>query len=168
MEKLTSTIQELRKSLDNQERKSEAMAKELKSTIQKLQNEIERKATIIRDETVREKDDEIVELQKQLDLEQQKGILNQKISRSEIQRIPKHQIGSGAWGVVYSAKFRGENVAINCPSTDSSSHHHRYCAERSDHHVTPAAPKLGQVHHCMQCGMMLLRDSKTRPLSCPN
>ena len=34
------------------------------------------------------------------------------IPRNEIHRIPKREIGSGAWGVVYSANFRGEDVAI--------------------------------------------------------
>ena len=35
-----------------------------------------------------------------------------KIDRSEINTIPKKQIGSGAWGVVYSGHFKGESVAI--------------------------------------------------------
>ena len=113
VEELTSTIQELRKSLEDQERKSEA-------TIQEQQDEIERKATLIanKDETIREKEEEVAELQKQLDQERQKSILNQpsnqswKISRSEIQQISKDEIGSGAWGAVHSAKFRGKTVAI--------------------------------------------------------
>ena len=113
VEELTSTIQELRKSLEDQERKSEA-------TIQEQQDDIERKATFIanKDETIREKEEEVAELQKQLDLERQKSILNQpsnqswKISRSEIQQISKDEIGSGAWGAVHLAKFRGKTVAI--------------------------------------------------------
>ena len=34
------------------------------------------------------------------------------IPRAQIQNIEKQKIGSGAWGVVYSATFRGERVAI--------------------------------------------------------
>ncbi len=34
------------------------------------------------------------------------------ISRAEVNRIPKKEIGSGAWGRVYSGEFRGESVAI--------------------------------------------------------
>ena len=34
------------------------------------------------------------------------------VSRAEIERIPKKRIGFGAWGEVYSARFRGEDVAI--------------------------------------------------------
>ena len=38
-----------------------------------------------------------------------------KIDRSEIRKILKKEIGRGAWGVVYSAAFRGERVAIKEP-----------------------------------------------------
>ena len=34
------------------------------------------------------------------------------IPRAQIESITKHEIGRGAWGVVYSATFRGESVAI--------------------------------------------------------
>ena len=38
-----------------------------------------------------------------------------KIDRSEIRKIRKKEIGRGGWGVVYSATFRGERVAIKEP-----------------------------------------------------
>ena len=34
------------------------------------------------------------------------------VPRSEVLQIPKREIGHGAWGNVYSARFRGQNVAI--------------------------------------------------------
>ena len=34
------------------------------------------------------------------------------VSRAQIQNISKKQIGNGAWGMVYSGKFRGQDVAI--------------------------------------------------------
>ena len=35
-----------------------------------------------------------------------------KIDRSVLKRIPQTYLGNGAWGVVYSAEFKGEQVAI--------------------------------------------------------
>ena len=35
-----------------------------------------------------------------------------KIDRSELKRTPQTYLGVGAWGVVYSAEFKGEQVAI--------------------------------------------------------
>ena len=71
---------------------------------------------------IQRKDEEIAQLQQRNDDDQflhftqiQSSAYNHEflnIPRDEIRRIPKQEIGSGAWGVVYSAKFRGEDVAI--------------------------------------------------------
>ena len=40
------------------------------------------------------------------------------VSRAELSMIPKKRIGVGAWGEVYSARFRGEDVAIKIAHRD--------------------------------------------------
>ena len=42
----------------------------------------------------------------------QDSVLCWKIDRSVLKSIPQTYLGVGAWGVVYSAKFKGEQVAI--------------------------------------------------------
>ena len=42
----------------------------------------------------------------------QDSVPSWKIDRSVLKRIPKTYLGVGAWGVVYSAEFKGEQVAI--------------------------------------------------------
>ena len=42
----------------------------------------------------------------------QDSVASWKIDRSVLKRIPKTYLGNGAWGVVHSAEFKGEQVAI--------------------------------------------------------
>ena len=107
-----SEVQKLKKALEASRARVQELtdqARDVEATIQAQEVEIERKATVIasKDETIREKEDEIAELQNQLDVERQKAIFNQpsnrswKVSRSEIQRIPKRQIGFWSMGGQY-------------------------------------------------------------------
>ena len=105
--------QDKERSLEQMEKRNQTIAdlqQELVST-ERLQAQIQLK------------DRQIAELQRQVDgagnlsqctqlLSLSADIESWKVSRAEIQRIHKKQVGYGAWGVVYSGKFRGEDVAI--------------------------------------------------------
>ena len=79
--------------------------------------EVNRRQLMGLQEQVRSKTRQMAALQQQLGVQDQlqapdtAGSWN--IPRSEIQAIPyKKEIGRGAWGEVYSARFRGKDVAI--------------------------------------------------------
>ena len=97
----------------------------LQQRIEQLQTEIQTQATLLesKNSEIQSKAQEITTLQQKLNAEgdqhltQIQPLLSSNeswicVSRSEIKKLSKKQVGFGAWGMVYSAKFKGENVAI--------------------------------------------------------
>ena len=61
------------------------------------------------------------------------------VPRTEIEQLHKQQIGAGAWGTVYSAKFRGKDVAVKISHPQI---HHQLTIELLKREVT--------IMSCMQ------------------
>lgn len=89
------------------------------AALQEKQDEIKKLSATIEDE-IRLRDNQITAIEQRLAAE---TIFTQMqphnfdsttwtIPRTQIMSIPRKKIGRGAWGSIYSAKFRGENVAI--------------------------------------------------------
>ena len=111
-------LQSEKETLVQAQAKLQVQVKDLTDVSVDQQAEIQRKAELVhaRDEAIENKDAQIAHLEQQL--KQYTQVLapssNEQwnVPRSEIDKISKKQIGFGAWGLVYSAKFQGQDVAI--------------------------------------------------------
>ena len=110
IKKLAGELQSKEHEVQEKEEIIAKMDKELQS------NKLELQENAIKIEDLEEQLDSIKKRETWLQLTRcQDWVAPWKIDRSEICKIPKKQIGNGAWGVVYSATFRGEAVAIKEP-----------------------------------------------------
>ena len=95
-----------------------------------------------RDKTIRAHQFKMAELQHHLDVLTEPLCVRPEtwsVPRAEIEQLHKEQIGVGAWGTVYSAKFRGKDVAIKIAHPQI---HHQLTIELLKREVT--------IMSCMQ------------------
>ena len=121
IQKLTTKLQDQQESM----KKADHNIEEQKKSLSKKENEIKNLTDIIsrKDSQIKNLSDSFktmtVKVKRYEDLHDESWLemtrnssLSWKISRSEVESIPREHLGVGAWGIVYSGHFHGERVAI--------------------------------------------------------
>ena len=111
IQKLTTKLQEQQESMKKADSKKENEIKNLSDIISRKDSQIKNLSDSIKAMTVKVKRYEDLHDESWLEVTRNSS-LSWKISRSEVESIPREYLGVGAWGIVYSGHFNGERVAI--------------------------------------------------------